>query len=97
MSEQLKAFFEAYLEWAEQEVVDDGFATYTGLCANLEMFTWSIEDGDQEYWANELHCLLEEDFEDTDFPFESQHEYTTSNELHKNPKRIAWVCKQLEK
>lgn len=99
MSEQLKAFFEAYLEWAETGDDHEVFEPYAGLCDNLDNFIAGNKTSGTPKCAvkDELSSLLKSSFSNPVYPFETKAQYHESNDLHMNPKRIAWVRKQLEK
>ena len=99
MSEQLIAFFEAYLEWAESGDEHEVFEPYIGLCDNLDNFIAGNKTSGTHRCAvtDELSALLRSSFSNPFYPFETKAQYHKRMDLHKNPKRIAWVHKQLER
>ena len=99
MSDQLKAFFEAYLKWAESGEGSNVFEPSVGLCDNLDNFIAGNKTTDTPRCTvtNELSMLLRGNFSNPVYPFETKAQYHERSDLHKNPKRIAWVRKQLEK
>jgi hypothetical protein len=99
MSEQLKAFFEAYLEWAKTGDEHEVFEPYVGLCDNLEYYLAPDDNYSPEAYKvkQELIALLKSSCANPVYPFETKAQYHERNDLHKNHKRIAWVRKQLEK
>lgn len=103
MSEQLRAFFKAYLEWAETGASEEQCVLYkcAGLCSNL---TWYLNHNYPDDWAGtsraekQLADLFAEGGLDSDYPFGSSYwKESNTKSHHLNPKRIAWVRKQLEK
>lgn len=93
----LKQFFTEWYDWATQKEVVDTFHFYKdqGLCACLH--NWSKGNVDLN---SELINLLEKDHKGNyQFPFDSKLENywqsKSKQQLHQNPKRLAWVRKQL--
>ena len=91
MSPELREFLTQWLEWATNGAPDrEPFNRCLGLCSNLFQESRASLD--------ELQTLLWDEFEDCFSPFGPG--YTTAfleGTQHLNPKRLAWVRKQLER
>lgn len=106
ISDNLRAFLTAYLEWAEN--CDDPnyvgkftFCKYAGLCDNFEQFCFETNAPYGSYRNNDLYHELEKDFEDdTDYPFNDDWEdYDTEadyGESYLNDKRLDWIKSKLK-
>lgn len=110
MSDDLKAFLRAWLDWAEAGAPDDNrhternpnrFERDYGLCSNtynfeeLALDVHPDETGDLEI---ELACRFEEQGLRPSYPFgyEAYDADAEGGTHHLNPARLAWVRKQLE-
>ncbi|HEX7911739.1 MAG TPA: hypothetical protein VF534_27110 [Paraburkholderia sp.] len=94
MSENLKAFLSAWIEWVDAGAAEGKpFARRFGLCSNLNDWTRPL-DGDVR-WAceKELDRLFEVDGLDQCHPFgiEEYFEARGSETQHLDAKRLAWV------
>lgn len=110
MSDDLKAFLRAWLDWAEAGAPDDGrhtnrnpnrFERDCGLCSNtynFEELALNVHLDDVGDLETELSSLFAADGMDKGYPFgyAAYDEDAAGHTQHLNPTRLAWVRKQLE-
>jgi hypothetical protein len=94
MSDHLKAFLSAYLEWVDAGAEEGKpFARRWGLCSNL--IDWSRTQGAEDHRALEdaLDGLFAADGLDQCYPFgfDESFEARERETQHLNQARIAWV------
>lgn len=97
MSEHLKAFLTAWIEWVDAGAVNENpFSRAMGLCCNFEDhlladgFTWQTA----EVEVDALKALFATDKLDPLYPFGGENLYCIElekNKQHLNEKRLAWV------
>lgn len=88
MSDNLKAFYQAYSEWLDEGAPDGYmFDRLSGLCYNL--WCWSdYTDG----LCSEMKQQFRKAGLDTEYPFDETREaYLECDNMHLNPRRVAWV------
>lgn len=94
MSETLKAFYQAYLEWVESGAPDGlPFERHAGLCYNLRhcfIYPTGLNEALREMEGQFIEAGLDESF-----PFGRDNFYKRlyGDSQHKDRKRIAWVRK----
>ncbi|CAB3784557.1 hypothetical protein [Pararobbsia alpina] len=97
MSEHLKAFLTAWLEWVDTGAVDgEPFERRRGLCSSFEywMDARNIDCEHQEEECDGLTRAFRAAGLNRVYPFggaEEFYEDSDANEMHLNPARIAWV------
>lgn len=100
MSDELKEFLKAWLEWAESQDSTSKdhpiFSQRAGLCSNfnfwLEVHDQTLLDSSERF----LNLLFKEEGLDDQHPFGGPELYIDECimlEVHKNPKRRAWARK----
>jgi hypothetical protein len=94
MSDRLKAFLHAYIEWVESGAPEsDVFERFAGLCANSRW--WQQNQGlSGVNLEMELQTHFEIDGLDPDYPFGGQRDYekeARDDVTHLNEQRLAWV------
>jgi len=99
MTPELKAFLQAYADWAYGD--DDhnpyGFDQRFGLCYNALPYTHNIVNIDVNTFElrRELEWMFVADGLDITYPF-GQDDFNNSDDLRTCPKRRAWVLSKLE-
>lgn len=97
MSEHLKAFLSAYIEWVDAGAVEgDLFERFCGLCSNFKwhMRSQGVSEFDSESEVASLKNLFKSEGLDEDYPFGGQDVYADeglNDTAHLNEARIAWV------
>lgn len=103
MSDLLREFLKAWLEWAEGDVSDSTpFDATAGLCWNARLYILALPVRPIGVSPYDLSDELEFIFRDgglcRSYPF-GKNAYKDAEALqamHKDPNRLAWVRKQLE-
>lgn len=102
MSDHLKAFLSAYLEWVESGAPEsDVFERFCGLCSNCKWYMRDIglSESGAEIEVFNLQDLFTSEGLDEDYPFGGQalYEYESGNDdSHLNKARIDWVRSKVE-
>jgi hypothetical protein len=107
MSDLLREFLTAWLDWAEGDADPRGqygaghFHRDCGLCYNSVEFSWDRgRKGYPEAYVleDELRAIYAAEGRNKDYPFgkEGYDRAEALNSMHKDPARLAWVRKQLE-
>lgn len=107
MSDLMRKFLSAWLEWAENvDAIDPNqekspFSSEFGLCMNLGDYCYSSGQGAmRRVLDNELYSMFKRDDLNGIYPFnknsEGYEDETYHRMTHRNPIRLAWVRKQLE-
>lgn len=91
MSEALKEFYAAYAEWLDAGAPQaKPFVRNNGLCLNL-LLKMPLPYEETNAAFEEMSEQFHEAGLDTLFPFDTREEYHTCDNMHLNPRRIAWV------
>lgn len=110
MSDDLKAFLRAWLDWAEAGAPDSDrhtkrnpnrFEGECGLCSNtynFEELALDVHPEDTGRLEDELHDLFTEQGLNTDYPFgrDAYDRDADHGTQHRNTSRLLWVRTQLE-
>lgn len=92
----LKDFYRAYADWLDAGAPQGKpFVRNNGLCLNLLLkMPRSYEETNAAF--EEMTEQLCEAGLDTLFPFDTREEYSKCDNMHLNPRRIAWVRAHVE-
>lgn len=101
MSELLREFLKAWLEWAESDAPTGSFMRGDGLCGNLYYVFCQdmrgLSDEDTDSLRSELTDEFKKDGLEVQYPFGKgaywQPPYTYA--MHQDPNRLAWVRAKL--
>jgi hypothetical protein len=89
MSQLLREFLSAYLEWVDAGAVNgEPFSRRVGLCSNFRGSAFCVSDID------EIKRVCMADGLDEHYPFGGEDQYGVEQSgytMHLNPARIAWV------
>jgi hypothetical protein len=97
MSDNLKAFLAAYIEWVEAGAGEsDVFDRFAGLCSNFRwhMADMHVPECESEAEVNDLKHLFSAEGLDEEYPFGGQDQYlyeADAETAHLNEARLSWV------
>ena len=97
MSEHLKAFLSAWLDWVDIGAPDETpYSRGTGLCSNFETYLFGFDYSWQEAESevDGLTSIFRSEGLDKWYPFGGEDEYCRAlceDEQHLNESRIQWV------